>query len=580
MSRQPQEIEQILNLPVNQLQTQLTEDRTLVDDITSYLAGSTNQKYNATISLDEIADSASLNDTLGHFTTSLQSKIEKVTQAIYGYKSLTESLNNYFETIPSGDLVPVYQGIQGIAQRDGQGYPAAIKTYMAEHDPELQRNSQLTAYLNAAANLYENKIIKYKSKEFWDDGYLLAQQHSIEEDKNHAKSHITQLNSEKDAILRAGNTTLTASTGFIQHLALNGNQAKLAALRDAGIPMDSLNDSITFTDGDGTISATFKFPPLCAQNTLKFCSEGVLSSPAKNFDLKIDDFPKQRININEKTKDKINAAYDDKLDDLVFKFSSKENNSKILQQKFISCQSRRDNDDVEREKASSKDLESAYKLLKLLAGVIAIALMAYVIGGIGLEFFSNHHTGWLPGDGSGLFKYTVGNGAMIAGGLGAGAATYAILKKGMDSLIYVQRASASKLGNTPTWQGLQYKDTKFTQTVGQLIGQLSENDKNELGLKPHLNQETINKYYNKSCVTQFGNPKPRFDMGVFIGKIADTDDNSKLTQLLTGERGIHEILKSSKNELEQLQHQKSSQVTALNTRHPNQTGRGRGAARS
>lgn len=579
MSRQPQEIEQILNLPVNQLQTQLTGDGTLVDDITSYLAGSANQKYNATISLDEIADSASLNDTLGHFKTSLQSEIEKVTQAINGYKSLTESLNNYFETIPSEDLGPVYQRIQGIAEVNGRDYQAAIMSYIAENDITHDTNHQLYAHLQSAANLYENEIIKNKSQAFWDGDYLVAQQYSIVEDKNHAKSRITLLNSEKDAILRAGNTTLTASTGFIQHLALNGNQAKLAALRDAGIPMDSLNDSITFTDGDGTISATVKLPPLCAQNTLKFCSEGALSSPAKNFDLEIDGFPKQKLNINNEIKDTINAAKTDQLNDLVIKFNSKENNSKLLQQKFTSCQSRRNNDDVEREKASSKDLESAYKLLKLLAGVIAIALMAYVIGGIGLEFFSNHHTGWLPGDGSGLFKSTIGTGAMIAGGLGAGAVTYGVLKKGMDSLIYGQRASASKLGHYDRFENLQYKDTIFTQTVGQLIGQLSENDKNELGLKAHLNQETINKYYNESCVTQFGNPKPRFDMGVFIGKIADTDDNSKLTQLLTGERGIHEILKSSKNESEQLQHQKSSQVTALNTRHPNQPGRG-GAARS
>lgn len=594
MALSEQDLNLILNGSTQELKDKLYEEQQFIEDIKEFLRnrGTVNSD---TISLSDLADDISLKDALKQFTDKVSSKTNEKNGAVYKLEQSINLLNQsrgIFDIISHDhetNTVAIFNKIHE-KHSASSNYKTAFYEFLKENDrPELRgQNPQTFAFLDCVDELYKLGAIK-AGVNFMDPSSLRSIESRFGAESEALKEEIKQLQAQKNIISKAENTTLKEYIDIVQYLAHNGEHGKLAALQKYGISMESLNKSITISSDmddpdNANISATVPFKALCQKDTLEFCGGKALTSPAEMFDLKISDLGAKKVQINDKIKHDINQAKDDKINNLAHKIKLNEGNSKILQDKFASCEAKRNSEAEQIEKDQSKDIKSAYKLFKLLAGVIAIALMTYVLGGIGLEIFADHRTGWEPGDGRELFKYTLGTGAVIAGGLGAGAASYAAITKGMDALVYGQRKMASGIGNSI---GGEYKDKRFTQAVSELINQLNENDRNELGLEKK-DQRQIEEDYNKACITQFGNVKPRFDMDKFINLITgnDTGNNTEtsidarqkhnLTQLLTGKQGINELLNSSQTDLRKLQKHRQSPPTTFNSRQPKQAVRAPG----
>ena len=580
-----------LNLILNGSEQELTEklrtETQFVEDITRSLRDRNTVGDLATIKLSDLADNESLKSAFKDLTDHLSSKAKETSGTVADVKesiiALGLSKDLYDHLLYEPLTTKIFEIIHHEAQTThGPNYQTALNNFLEANKQHREQHPTTFAFLDSAVNLYQIGAIQPHVNFINPDNLKRAESYFRDESKI-LVAETTKLEAQTSRIATAENTTLGANMDIVQYLAHNGEYDKLAALQKSGISMESLNKSITLSSNinnptNADISATVPFKALCRKDTLEFCSEKALTSPQKKFDLKIGGLETKKVEINKEIKDEIDEASNQKISDLADKIKLNQGNSKNLQKKFKHCEEIRNSEAEKIEKDASNDNKSAYKLFKLLAGILATAIMAYVLGGIGLEIFAGNTTGWEAGDPSGLVSSTLGTGAVIAGGLGAGAASYAAITKGMDVLVYGKRKMASRIGSSV---GGEYKDKKFTQAVSELINHLSDEDIRELGLKSKdsLDQKTINQYYNKACKTRLGNARPEFDMEEFIDLI--TEDNTdagkkhKLTQLLTGEKGINELLNSSQTDLRQLDHQQS-QVTTLSSRHTSQTGRGIG----
>lgn len=588
MALSEQDLNLILNGSTQELKDKLYEDQQFIEDIKEFLRN--RETVNSdTISLSDLADDISLKDALKQFTDKVSSKTNEKNGAVYKLEQSINLLNQSYDLfthlLRQPDLRTIdniFQYIDAEAQKTpGSNYKTALDNFL-KGNSQLREESHATfAFLDSAAELYRigamhpdvNFMITANLKR--TKIYFLNRLQELVEET-------TKLEAQTSRIATAENTTLGANMDIVQYLAHNGEHGKLAALQKYGISMESLNKSITISSNiddpdNADISATVPFKALCQKDTLEFCGGKALTSPPKKFDLKIGGPEAKKVDINNKIMQEIDEARNQKLSDLAHKITLDTDNSKNLQKKFAYCEEIRNSEAEKIEKDRNKNSESAYKVFKLLVAILATALMAYLLGGIGLEIFTEGKVNWGIDAENNLFKSTIGTGLTIAGGLAAGVASYAAITKGMDALVYGQRKMASGIGNSI---GGEYKDKRFTQAVSELINQLNENDRNELGLEKK-DQRQIEEDYNKACITQFGNVKPRFDMDKFINLITGNDTGTSidarqkhnLTQLLTGKQGINELLNSSQTDLRKLQKHRQSPPTTFNSRQANQAGR-------